>query len=291
MIPLTLSRMTGPSTVGFLLLTKKTSLFYIFQFLCSVSTCASCVDRACAVELDVQTLIHPDRVDNTNDSNATEEDHYFNNNTKEMEVCSWCAFDNDSSLLMCDDCPRVFCERCIALSHGGFDKGQSIVNQLKSEGGNHWSCPVCKPTSIVNSIREWIGVFQQRTQSNDENCDNDENDESNHNEQDVAKEIHLLLQRLDDAELMKDEAERMLEHESEERIWNEIMKEVETQNLDDAALQDLCQIEFDTWKQQWIDEHTRLSAVIGNIMDSLGKICFLFFFFAIYNQHNAQNND
>ena len=67
-----------------------------------MSTCAPCADKAYAVEDDLQKLLDiKDKKSETELEN--DETYYFDHESLEMEVCSWCADENKSNLLLCDD--------------------------------------------------------------------------------------------------------------------------------------------------------------------------------------------
>lgn len=192
-----------------------------------------------------------------------------------MQICSWCCGnEEESTVFLCDTCPRVICIRCVALANGGGAKGKDVVDKLKSDDAK-WSCVYCKPTLLIEKMRTWIGVTDNSEEVNNGDTDDDKEYATDHKI--IDKEVNDLLLRLDDAERMKEEAEKMLERGSEEMIKNQIYQELKAGNDDDKVVEVQCQSEFDTWKQQWMDHHARYCTMIGNLMDSLGKTIFLFY--------------
>jgi hypothetical protein len=239
-----------------------------------VSTCAPCADRAYAVEDDVQKLIslQCDASQNkTENDNDEEEMHYFSRDTMEMEVCSWCANETRQKLFLCDDCPRVFCERCVAIAHGGGLKGSNAINDLHSDDGN-WSCLHCKPTSNLLKMKKWLLKRDGDDRTGEYNGNEDVGNGKTPQRRKDEKSIDELLEELTIAEDMKDEAESMLEEASEQRLRDEIRREVEAKGLDEEGTKELVNHEFDTWKSLWTDQHSRSSNAIGILMDILGKL-------------------
>ena len=239
------------------------------------------------MEVDVQNLIYMHDADNNKDKsdkndendNKDENDycHYDStDNLAAMGVCSWCANEEtqDSQLFICDDCPRVFCKRCLTLAHGGSGTvGLNAVNQLECDT-LPWSCIYCRPTHVLIKLQSWMNDQQQpQEQLSEEEFDGD--DAVNVMEEDESSDqnVQELLDQLGDAEDMKDQAESMLEIESEKRKWNEIKDEMQQQHidLDQDEINHRVQEEFDSWKQLWSDHHTRSSDAVGVLMDALGK--------------------
>jgi hypothetical protein len=70
--------------------------------------------------------------------------------------CSGCGRHEDDveMLLLCDDCPRAFCDTCTALAHGGGQQGQEAVNCLAESSHDSWSCPHCQPPSPLETLQQ-----------------------------------------------------------------------------------------------------------------------------------------
>jgi RNase adaptor protein for sRNA GlmZ degradation len=74
-----------------------------------------------------------------------------------MDICSWCsnALEQSDNLIMCDECPRVFCDDCVIRAHGNGIAGESTVNKLLEDDGT-WACIYCIPTKMLDAMRAFL---------------------------------------------------------------------------------------------------------------------------------------
>ena len=230
----------------------------------SVSTCATCADEAYAVEDDVQRLISMQdkvKIDDSDNDNL----HCYNDEF-EMEYCSWCATNSDEeTLFLCDNCPRVFCKRCVAIAYGGGSKGSKATETIQAESGD-WFCLFCQPTSILLQMRQHL---LEQEEDVDSECINNDHDVKIDTYDDAVQD---LLAKLAEQEDLLEEAEMMLEHDSEMKQFEEIQQEVDRKGLDPHEASAFVQTEFETWKQMWQRQHDRSCDIIGILQDMLGKL-------------------
>jgi len=73
----------------------------------------------------------------------------------EADVCCGCASEEeDATLLLCDACPKAFCELCVAQAYGGGRSGALAVRQLMIPNDDPWKCPVCSPTAELQKLQQ-----------------------------------------------------------------------------------------------------------------------------------------
>jgi len=71
--------------------------------------------------------------------------------------CQWCA--EGGNVLMCDDCPHVFCRSCLKRN-----LGQDRMKEI--EKADNWKCLVCNPKPVESLIRECDRVMNKFGESN-----------------------------------------------------------------------------------------------------------------------------
>ncbi len=194
-----------------------------------------------------------------------------------MEVCSWCGYDR-KNLFLCDDCPRAFCERCVAVAHGGCQQGADVVRKLLSDD-NHWSCITCKPPSTLEAMKKWMldNVDQDDNGSTDNSIINltysdEDDDHVNRSQPNEEETIESLIAKLMLVEDEREKADRMLEEEGSKKIYEEMRNEIEEENLGKDAAKEKLEEDFHTWKKLWKEQHERSVNAIGILQDQLGTL-------------------
>lgn len=183
----------------------------------------------------------------------------------EMEVCSWCAdpFVQGDHLLMCDECPRGFCDDCVCKAHGRGKEGQSVVKHLLEDDGK-WACIYCSPTVVLDAMRAFLQSADTNASASS-NFSKEGADESSKADQNEEENLADLLEELSTLEDELEETEIMLESEGIEKKRLEIQKETPGQ------LSANVEIELNHWVKETKDKHHRCSDAIGIIHDDLGK--------------------
>lgn len=201
------------------------------------------------MEDDVQTIL-----DGQNDNGDS---------PNEMEVCSWCAdpLEQGDHLLLCDECPRGFCDDCVCKAHGRGKVGQSVVKQLLEDDGT-WACLYCSPTVVLDAMRAFLHSADTNASSSS-NIAKEGADESSKTDQD--ENLSDLLEELSTLEDELEETEIMLESDGIEKKRLEVQKETPGQSSTDV------ETELDHWVKETKDKHHRCSDSIGIIHDDLGK--------------------
>lgn len=176
-----------------------------------------------------------------------------------MEICSWCADEDlqDEQLLMCDNCPRVFCIICVKKAYGT-DGTDDFINHLISEENEPWYCPFCAPTPFLVTVRQLLvdksqNVVMQKERDLYHNNESGGDDES----------VQRLIDKLAVLEEEFEEITKRMESPNMQQLRIEISKELSNEEE--------IEIELDLWKQKNLDRHANVSDSIGIIHDDLGK--------------------
>ena len=222
----------------------------------SVATCSVCADRAYVVEDDVLAAIEDSKESRGHETLTIHE----------MDICSWCAHElhQGEHLLICDDCPRTFCNLCVSLAHGSGSKGQGAVNELLNDDGP-WSCIYCTPTRVLDSMRAFLadGGGEVSRIKGPEKANINKSDGNG-----AAKDngcLEELLDKLSDLEDDLEETERMLEGKGLDRKRAELKKEGKHSPTE---IQD----QLNDWMVMTFDRHSRISDAIGILQDDLGTL-------------------
>jgi len=194
---------------------------------------------------------------------------------EEMDICSWCAdeYRQGQDLLLCDDCPRVFCDRCVSLAHGSGSKGDKLVKALLTDDGK-WSCIHCEPTLVLESMRSFLAESNEK--DGQLSADDDGVDTSMSSPISKGEDLEDLLDKLSSLEDELEETTMMLEADAIEK------KRVELAHTPTAELEE----QLEDWIQEMKDRYSRCADAIGIIQDDLGK--FIDAMFAKLRHHFSQ---
>ena len=169
------------------------------------------------------------------------------------------------NLLLCDRCPRSFCERCVALSHGGGNEGEAITKKLVAND-DEWQCMVCSSTTNLSKMQDHLRKKADGDEEFDDKSKTAVTDSS-------TLTIDDLIQILTVAEDSMMEADGMLEEDSLMRkrieIRNEFVNSKERMDKDDSIDTDVAD-ELDLWMKEWKKESARNADTIGIAQDLLG---------------------
>ena len=203
------------------------------------------------MEDEIQTIME----ENQNDSKNNKKEFV----KKEIDICSWCADEDKQgeTLLMCDVCPRSFCNHCVSLAHGSGSEGDMAVKNIEKSDDPwsclHCECPIllktmqlrCTETNVDDNSLSGGGISGQ--------CDNIE---------DVL--IAKLLDRLGEIESEVRLLEPMLETKGIEKHKRELERRTpKSSNL---------QVELDEWIRSKQILHSNYTDEIGILQDDLGKL-------------------
>lgn len=191
--------------------------------LLKVPICCVCADQVLAVEQQLVTTA----------------------NKEEATECSGCGRDQDDveALLLCDECPRGFCDTCVACAHGGGTEGRNAATLLQ-ESDAKWSCPCCQPPTPLQTLQahmERVAVSKEQQ------------DTKPRTTEDIALELYKV-------ELERKECEQVQSPQVVEQKRAEFRAELlqsmascPMEDIDEAVEQDL-----EEWKQMWADHDVRL---------------------------------
>lgn len=170
------------------------------------------------------------------------------------------------NLLLCDKCPRTFCERCVALSHGGGSEGEDITSKLVLNDDD-WHCMVCKSMGFLSKMQDHLRKKADGEEQVDDTSKTAVTDSS-------TLTIDDLIQILTVAEDSMMEADGMLEEESllskRLEIRNEIANGKDKIDNDESINNDV-EDELNLWIKEWKKESARNADTIGITQDLLGK--------------------
>lgn len=225
-----------------------------------------------AVELDAQCIIGRKQgklqESDTSDEGETSDDASCA--LSEMDTCSGCAGraldkqGEDFDLVLCDECPRVFCTRCVAMAHGGDVESAWLKVEQLIKSNDPWKCIYCEPTPELTRLQLQIPRpdISTNARSTERHMDSEAQD----------KETNTLLNDLLALELKKEEAEQMLEETSiqnqRDLILQEMM-ELFNGKLTMDVIRENVEAELVAWIDHWETHHTRLAENIGILHDTL----------------------
>ena len=195
-------------------------------------------------------------------------------NEQEMEICSWCADEDqqDDQLFLCDDCPRVFCARCVKKAHGV--QSDTTMIQRLMENDEYWRCPACSPTPLIQRLRRLL--LESDTDRRGDTSNDDNNVLSKPQDGD-EREVQMLVDKL---ALLEDELEEISERLETENL-NLLRKEIKEELQDDDEVEE----EIKLFIQLNQDRYSNVSDAIGIIHDELGQYFQCFFFALIQYIH------
>ena len=133
--------------------------------LLQVPICSVCSQQVAAVALKME--------DNQNNNNNNDHDDHDDDDENSVlnDYCSGCGLHQDSIdddmqlLLLCDTCPRAFCETCVAQSLGGGRMGMLAVQQLiRNDTTDDWQCPCCKTPVSLQTLQSHLEQQLQQQQ-------------------------------------------------------------------------------------------------------------------------------
>jgi SNF2 family DNA or RNA helicase len=181
-----------------------------------------------------------------------------------MDICSWCsnALEQSDNLIMCDECPRVFCDDCVIRAHGNGIAGESIVNKLLEDDGT-WACIYCIPTKMLDAMRAFLKLDSENGSVSSQIID--EGADKITTSQDKDEKLAELFEELSALEEELNETSSMLEYDGLKKKLLEL-KQKRPQHLE-ADIES----ELNRWTQETRDRHHRCSDAIGIIQDDLGK--------------------
>ena len=184
--------------------------------LLQIPICCVCADDVLAVELETAPS-------NTN-----------------VTHCHGCGREQDEveTLFLCDDCPRAFCEVCVACAHGGGDEGRNCVKVLAASD-DQWLCPCCAPPEPLQSLQAHTKRIGEEEESKPRTMDD-------------------ILLELDKVELERKECEtKSLPHVIEQQraeFRAELLQTVPAESVEEAVEE-----EMQEWMQMWADHDARLA--------------------------------
>ena len=166
-----------------------------------------------------------------------------------------------NDLLLCDSCPRAFCQKCVCVTLGGTCRDLTAVRKT-AESDDVWNCCLCKPTEFLGGLKEgYASLLKEEEKEDSINSANVEEDEDAR----VAK----LIDELHGAESKYAQAQHNLEdgpmNEKRREIEAEFRKEAE--HGDDLA--ELVQEEIESYRNLWIQNSERLQETIGKLLNEI----------------------
>jgi len=220
-----------------------------------VTCCSVCADKAYIVEDDIANIEQMKEnplLSNVNEVDSENEDEDEDGELEEITTCGWCADANrqGDNLLLCDKCPRAFCDTCISLAYGGGPKGDRAVHNLLNEECD-WECIYCKPTIVIGRMQSFLDTWGEKN----------EDDNYTKSEKDHVDNLLIKLGALEDT---VKETEAMLEVDSFEKIRRQFF---EAEAASDSEID--AEKELNAWHRKWIEVHARCSDAIGFLHDEL----------------------
>ena len=160
-------------------------------------------------------------------------------NDDDDDVCMGCANDDCDELVLCDDCNRGYCARCLAQAHGGGIEGWEFVHAEILQQSNHdapWSCPACSPPAALTELVKIVEQQQQRQQ-----------DPLHRTEEQVWEELQRVHAAYQEALEILDSPER--QHQQQNEIRSEIIQSNYFMKAEE--LQQTVEQEFTAWRDEW----------------------------------------
>jgi hypothetical protein len=169
----------------------------------------------------------------------------------DLETCMGCA--REGSLLLCDMCPRGFCEACTAQAWGGGASGRQQVERLIKDNNRSWACLTCNPPQALTSLQI---LDSQKLGENDIKEDND----------DVASRLVTELDALEDD---LESCEKLLEEENLKRLKKEIYEELSESIPCGNKLDEKVDEELESWKAEHLEHMIRVQDNKADILERL----------------------
>jgi hypothetical protein len=176
--------------------------------------------------------------------------------------CSGCGVseeDYGDVFFLCDnttdDCVRAFCFHCVAKCCGGGRKGIVAAHYLSLEEDAPWYCPACRPPPELLKLQEQVTFFGEQQESK------------------IVRDLECLLGQLSGAEEEKKRCESELLPQFMEikkmELRRSIQEDARKVILEDKELDELVQVAFDLWYEDWVNHDKRLSDFISGLLDEL----------------------
>ena len=272
--------------------------------LLNIMVCSVCEERAEAVESDVID-VELDNNQNQNNNNSSSSLSNNTNNNEDINACSWCGLADDdlaendttdsipcSDLLLCDNCPRSFCVRCVLLSLGGDVAAWETVKEIiqGEKENDKWLCCKCSPTDYLRQLQCVYDKMVNSTSPSPTTKDDEEEDavmmeegegtrETSGDSKELTTEhddneeyIQKLLEELDSAENSLDDAASKLTHShlnhQRERIESELIANDGTSSLEDVECETI-EHELESYVKQWQIHFDQLTDTICRLQDEL----------------------
>ena len=111
--------------------------------------CTACGDDALTDDASIQTPTHPDipgcpLCSDCHDRVIDPSTYTIASDDGKEEQCRWCG--KGGNLIVCDDCPRVFCSECIERN-----LGKDAQKDLFSDDADYaWRCYCCDPSQVAH---------------------------------------------------------------------------------------------------------------------------------------------
>ena len=191
---------------------------------------------------------------------------------EETEICSWCAdeYHQGDDLLMCDTCPRGFCDKCVSLAHGSGAKGDSVVKELMAVD-SLWSCIHCKPTILLKAMRDkWTKGVTEEDEDGSSSQSDDESESLVMESEDNDEKIQRILEQLTSLEDLIESIGTMLETDGIEKQRN-VFERLSKAESNLSLSPDEVEAKLDEWVRSKKDQYARCSDDIGLLQDELGK--------------------
>lgn len=164
-----------------------------------------------------------------------------------------------NDLLLCDSCPRAFCQKCVCVALGGTCQDLTAVRKT-AESDGEWNCCLCKPTDFLGRLKEGYAALLKEEEDGSGGSKAEEGEDSR-----IAK----LIDELHGAESKYTQAQHNLEdgpmNQKRQEIEAEFLKEA--QNRDD--LTELVEEERERYRNLWIQNSERLQETIGKLLNEL----------------------
>lgn len=157
------------------------------------------------------------------------------------------------TLFLCDECPRAFCQQCVAQCHGGGSRGAKQAKDLQASD-DKWSCPFCLPPKPLSTLQTYMQKRAER-------------------EEGVSKELDRTVETIL-SELQKVEQERReCDHQLSPAILRQKEAEVRSEMLSmsnimkdvDIAVQE----ELEAWQKSWARHDQRLGDRVLSLQEEI----------------------
>ena len=173
------------------------------------------------------------------------------------DLCTWCGDGGD--LLLCDHCPRAFCDACITQSLG-------VQYCSAAMSAPDWECVVCDPSLLDAQRRFLTDTREQLALQADGLADN-----TIFVAEDVDDDVgrQRLIDRLVAVEAELEEAANSLEDEATQRIRRELVAEMQTlaPKSGSTDIEAAADAELRTYIDLWTEKHDALADAAAELRD------------------------